>query len=301
MERDALASAIIEVGPSGAHFKYPVLVEVPHFASLSSGSRELVVLRSDDGETWKEHEFNERESWVGPESDLYQDVVKKIDLNRAADDLDTSRVVRLSTMSFPKYFAVLSRIMGEVKSIGADGGTVEAKSSLSSSPVAVKFPANSLKKKIKIGLQLQEPDNCMIDLIDKERCLLDVYPLVGVYPRRRKFHHPIEVSVPVKNEARANEVKKIWILCSLSSASEKAIWEDVSESAAINTKGTKLVFESRVSALFWLFTAKKDISQDKMLDMAGMLYRELLLTPYLARLTIYYRRQFPFAWCDALR
>ena len=42
MERDALASGIVEVGPVGAKFKVPVLVEIPHFADLDHGDRELV-------------------------------------------------------------------------------------------------------------------------------------------------------------------------------------------------------------------------------------------------------------------
>ena len=33
----------------------PVIIEVPHFASLRGREREIVVLRSDNGETWKEH------------------------------------------------------------------------------------------------------------------------------------------------------------------------------------------------------------------------------------------------------
>ena len=33
----------------------PVIVEVPHFASLRDGERDVVVLRSDDGVTWYEH------------------------------------------------------------------------------------------------------------------------------------------------------------------------------------------------------------------------------------------------------
>lgn len=33
----------------------PVIIEVPHFASLRSPDRVITILRSDDGETWKEH------------------------------------------------------------------------------------------------------------------------------------------------------------------------------------------------------------------------------------------------------
>ena len=31
------------------------MLEVPHFASLRGNEREIIVLRSDDGQTWREH------------------------------------------------------------------------------------------------------------------------------------------------------------------------------------------------------------------------------------------------------
>jgi len=33
----------------------PVLIEVPHFASLRGSEREITILRSDNGQTWREH------------------------------------------------------------------------------------------------------------------------------------------------------------------------------------------------------------------------------------------------------
>lgn len=33
----------------------PVIVEIPHFAALRGKERELVILRSETGESWKEH------------------------------------------------------------------------------------------------------------------------------------------------------------------------------------------------------------------------------------------------------
>lgn len=41
----------------------PVIVEIPHFAALRGKERELVILRSETGESWKEHhcEYTEEE------------------------------------------------------------------------------------------------------------------------------------------------------------------------------------------------------------------------------------------------
>jgi hypothetical protein len=42
----------------------PVIIEVPHFASLRGKQREIVVLRSDNGETWKEHTLEANEEAI---------------------------------------------------------------------------------------------------------------------------------------------------------------------------------------------------------------------------------------------
>ena len=47
-------------------------------------------------------------------------------ITAAYQELDTSRVVRISCSGFPKYFAILSRIKEEVRAIGADGGKIIA-------------------------------------------------------------------------------------------------------------------------------------------------------------------------------
>lgn len=36
-------------------FPRPVIIEVPHFASLRGREREITILRSDNGESWREH------------------------------------------------------------------------------------------------------------------------------------------------------------------------------------------------------------------------------------------------------
>lgn len=37
------------------HYR-PVILEVPHFASLRGREREITILRSDNGQTWREHD-----------------------------------------------------------------------------------------------------------------------------------------------------------------------------------------------------------------------------------------------------
>ena len=42
----------------------PVLIEVPHFASLRHREREIVILRSENGEQWKEHSLDASEEEI---------------------------------------------------------------------------------------------------------------------------------------------------------------------------------------------------------------------------------------------
>lgn len=40
------------------HFARPVIVEIPHFGSMRGQERELILLRSENGESWKEHLYD---------------------------------------------------------------------------------------------------------------------------------------------------------------------------------------------------------------------------------------------------
>ena len=42
----------------------PVIIEVPHFGSLRGKEREIVILRSDNGETWREHSMEATEEAI---------------------------------------------------------------------------------------------------------------------------------------------------------------------------------------------------------------------------------------------
>lgn len=42
----------------------PVIIEVPHFASLRGKEREIVIIRCDDGEKWTEHPMQATEEAV---------------------------------------------------------------------------------------------------------------------------------------------------------------------------------------------------------------------------------------------
>lgn len=165
MEGEAIASRILELGPAGAKFLGPVILEVPHFASLRGKEREIVILRSDNGENWKEHTLEATEEAV---QEVLQDSFDEggrlcnclfvcrnlsnlITEATQLEDLNTGRITRILTTDFPQYFAIITRIRQEVHAIGPEGGVVN---STVVPQVQAVFPQGALTKKIKVGLQV---------------------------------------------------------------------------------------------------------------------------------------------------
>ena len=78
-------------------------------------------------------------------------VMKDDDLERIYDVLEVTkgRVIRILTSVFPRYFAIITRVREDVRSIGPDGGKVV----LPQDPrLRATFPKNALYKKIKASL-----------------------------------------------------------------------------------------------------------------------------------------------------
>lgn len=170
---EALASRVLELGPVAAKFIGPVIMEVPHFASLRGKEREIVILRSDNGETWREHQVENSDEIIHDTlneyfepggtwtifSSVYHDNQTGLtnsyshfvtDINQM-DESSGGRICRFVTYDFPQYFAVVSRIRQEVHAIGPEGGMV---SSTVVPQVQAVFPQGALTKKIKVGLQV---------------------------------------------------------------------------------------------------------------------------------------------------
>ena len=78
-------------------------------------------------------------------------VMKDDDLERIYDVLEVTkgRVIRILTSVFPRYFAIITRVREDVRSIGPDGGKVV----LPQDPrLRATFPKNALYKKIKASI-----------------------------------------------------------------------------------------------------------------------------------------------------
>ncbi|XP_051502866.1 LOW QUALITY PROTEIN: ankyrin-3-like [Myxocyprinus asiaticus] len=281
VEGEGLVSRLVEVGPAGAQFLGPVIVEIPHFGSMRAKERELIVLRSDNGETWKEHHYDCKLAELTP---ILNGMDEELD---SPAELEKKRICRIVTKDFPQYFAVVSRITQESDHMGPEGGVL---SSEAVPMVKAAFPQGALTKKIRVGLQAQPVPEDMVWTIIGNRASFS--PIVTVEPRRRKFHKPITMTIPVpprSKEAVANGRKGepapcLRLLCSITGGTSPAQWEDITGTTPLSFVTDCVSFTTNVSARFWLADCQQ-ISET--VGLASQLYRELISVPYLAKFVVF--------------
>jgi len=107
-------------------------------------------------------------------------------------------------------------------------------------------------------------------------------------PRRRKFHRPITVRMPLPQAPPANEDTLLALLCSMSGAGSRALWEDVTRSTPLSIAGGCVQFTTVVSAQFWLLHLPSSISNER-IQVAERLYRAVTRVPYTARIEVCWR------------
>ncbi|XP_035848238.1 ankyrin-3-like isoform X23 [Sander lucioperca] len=281
VEGEGLVSRLVEVGPAGAQFLGPVIVEIPHFGSMRGKERELIVLRSDNGDTWKEHQSDAR-----PEDliELLSGMDEELD---SPIELEKKRICRIVTSDFPQYFAVVSRIKQESNHMGPDGGLL---SSSTVPMVQASFPQGALTKRIRVGLQAQPVPDDMARAVLGNRATFS--PIVTVEPRRRKFHKPITMTIPVPPRSaeghpsghRGDSAPCLRLLCSITGGTSPAQWEDITGTTPLSFVTDCVSFTTNVSARFWL----ADCHQiPETVSLASQLYRELICVPYLAKFVVF--------------
>ncbi|XP_049858172.1 ankyrin-3-like isoform X8 [Schistocerca gregaria] len=285
MEGEALASRILELGPVGAKFLGPVIIEVPHFASLRGKEREIIILRSDNGDTWREHTLEASEEAV---QDVLNESFEGEEMSQL-EDLHTNRITRILTVDFPHYFAVVSRVKQEVHAIGPEGGMV---SSSVVPQVQAVFPQDALTKKIRVGIQAQPISADLAAKLLGNR--VAVSPIVTVEPRRRKFHKPITLTIPVPQAANKGMINQysgdaptLRLLCSITGGTTRAQWEDVTGSTPLTFVKDCVTFTTTVSARFWLMDCRNIADATKM---ATELYRESIHPPFMAKFVVFAKR-----------
>ncbi|XP_035998037.1 ankyrin-3-like isoform X12 [Fundulus heteroclitus] len=287
VEGEGLASRLVEVGPAGAQFLGPVIVEIPHFASMRGQERELILLRSENGESWKEHLYDSKTNDL---NQLLNGMDEELD---SPEELERKRICRIITKDFPQYFAVVSRVRQETHQMGPEGGTL---SSRSVPLVQASFPEGALTKKIKVGLQAQPIPEDTVKKILGNRATFS--PIVTVEPRRRKFHKPITMTIPIPplsgegltNGYKGDSTPCLRLLCSITGGTSPAQWEDITGTTPLTFVNDCVSFTTNVSARFWL----ADCHQiPETVSLATQLYRELICVPYMAKFVVFAKMNDP--------
>uniref|UniRef100_A0A4X2JVR7 Ankyrin 3 n=1 Tax=Vombatus ursinus TaxID=29139 RepID=A0A4X2JVR7_VOMUR len=287
VEGEGLASRLVEMGPAGAQFLGPVIVEIPHFGSMRGKERELIVLRSENGETWKEHQFDSKNEDL---TELLNGMDEELD---SPEELGKKRICRIITKDFPQYFAVVSRIKQESNQIGPEGGIL---SSTTVPLVQASFPEGALTKRIRVGLQAQPVPEEIVKKILGNKATFS--PIVTVEPRRRKFHKPITMTIPVpppSGEGVANGYKgdatpNLRLLCSITGGTSPAQWEDITGTTPLTFIKDSVSFTTNVSARFWLADCHQVLET---VGLATQLYRELICVPYMAKFVVFAKMNDP--------
>lgn len=171
------------------------------------------------------------------------------------EELEKKRVCRIITTDFPLYFVVMSRICQDCDMIGPEGGCL--KSTLVPM-VQATFPDTAVTKKVRLALQVSlkspvwrpagrkrlliqlhpstaeswprsphlcypqaqpVPDELVTKLLGNQATFS---PIVTVEPRRRKFHRPIGLRIPLPPSWKDNprdsgegDTTSLRLLCSV--------------------------------------------------------------------------------------
>nr|XP_033811686.1 ankyrin-2 isoform X6 [Geotrypetes seraphini] len=286
VEGEGLASRLIEVGPSGAQFLGPVIVEIPHFAALRGKERELVILRSENGDNWKEHycEYTEDEL-----NEILNGMDEVLD---SPEELEKKRICRIITRDFPQYFAVVSRIKQDSNLIGPEGGLL---SSTVVPQVQAVFPEGALTKRIRVGLQAQPMHGELVKKILGNKATFS--PIVTLEPRRRKFHKPITMTIPVPKASSdgmmfgfGGDTPTLRLLCSITGGTTPAQWEDITGTTPLTFVKDCVSFTTNVSARFWLIDCRQI---QESVTFASQVYREIICVPYMAKFVVFAKSHDP--------
>ncbi|XP_068951502.1 ankyrin-2 isoform X2 [Petaurus breviceps papuanus] len=285
-EGESLVSRILQLGPPGTKFLGPVIVEIPHFAALRGKERELVILRSENGDSWKEHycEYTEDEL-----NEILNGMDEVLD---SPEDLEKKRICRIITRDFPQYFAVVSRIKQDSNLIGPEGGVL---SSTVVSQVQAVFPEGALTKRIRVGLQAQPMHSELIRKILGNKATFS--PIVTLEPRRRKFHKPITMTIPVPKASSdgmlngfGGDTPTLRLLCSITGGTTPAQWEDITGTTPLTFVNECVSFTTNVSARFWLIDCRQI---QESVTFASQVYREIICVPYMAKFVVFAKSQDP--------
>ncbi|CAF1526533.1 unnamed protein product [Rotaria sp. Silwood1] len=298
-EGEALAARVLEVGPVNCKFLGPVILEIPHFASLRNHEREIIVLRSDNGEKWTEHTSPTTDEAV---RDVLGDTVDSEELENL-EELHSRRITRIITNDFPRFFALITRLRQEAHFIDEQGGLL---TSTIIPKVQALIPEKALQKRIRISLHVLPISSQLLQRSYGTR--VNVSPIVTVEPRRRKFHKPITLTIPLPakslsttkqghqresqqhGNAYTSDSQTLRLLCSITGGTHPAQFDDITGHTPLTFSNDCATFTTTVSARFWLIDGQ---GVPDVLKLAHEIYREATSVPYMSRFVVFAKRNDP--------
>uniref|UniRef100_A0A672PPI0 Ankyrin-1-like n=1 Tax=Sinocyclocheilus grahami TaxID=75366 RepID=A0A672PPI0_SINGR len=208
------------------------------------------------------------------------------DFQISQEELEKKRIRRIISTDFPLYFAVVSRIQQENDLIGPEGGSLTSKLV---PLVQANFPETAVTKRVRLGLQAQPvPDELVAKLLGNQATFS---PVVTVEPRRRKFHRPIGLRMPLPpswrespRDAGEGDTTSLRLLCSVIGGTAPAQWEDITGTTKLIYANDCASFTTNVSARFWLTDCPRTAEA---VSFANLLYRELSAVPYMAKFVVF--------------
>ncbi|XP_063716671.1 ankyrin-3-like isoform X3 [Symsagittifera roscoffensis] len=297
-EGEAFAARPLEMDPPHLKFNGTVILEVPHFADLCNGQREIAVLNCSEAGVWTEHTQEPLEKQIEEALNISMATEDQI----AQEDLQTPRICRVIMREFPKVMLLISRIKKDVSPIGPKGGLL---SSSVHAHVQLSFPEEALKKTIEIGLQVYKMPTDLVRRIcgSKFRCS----PVVTVEPQRRRFHQVFTVYLPHPSSDYpawpAGTKTELRVLRSVQAKTDPSVFEDKTESFVLNKpdKDGRIAFTTMISGRYWVIeyampentsseSAEGKMVLDRNLKMAAELYREAMIVPYQAKFFVFGKR-----------
>ncbi|GFR85163.1 ankyrin-3, partial [Elysia marginata] len=208
------------------------------------------------------------------------------------EDLSTKRIKRILTSDLPMYFALVSRVTRvkqESTVIGMEGGVL---SSNVVPQVQAVLPEGTLIRPIPIGLQAQPIAPELVAKLLGNRVAAS--PIVTIEPRRRKFHKPITLTIPVPRAAQKGMINQyggdrptLRLLFSLAEDPNPAKWEDVTDTKPMTLVDDCVSFTTSISARFWLIDCQ---NVAEAAPMAQVLYQEAVTVPYMAKFVVFAKR-----------
>lgn len=116
-------------------------------------------------------------------------------------------------------------------------------------------------------------------------------PIVTIEPRRRKFHCPIKLKIPLPFGYKSELSGNLHLLCSITGGQNKALWEDVTGSTPLSIVEDCLIFTTTVSARFWLVHCRQSQHCINVTKYANEIYKHLIAVPFMAKFVIFAKRR----------